>query len=182
MQLELLVADHNPVNSTTDTHPQGYDDYMDNLILCSMDKIRSFINRQNMPISMHHVTSMCFLNRACIILINCVCPWSPAFTAQARLGYEEADIFNDLMTHNGDFKTAFGSEFFKNCARFGFWNAKIHNLSPFYIFGYDFFTFLGVFCPILFVQNFPTKILDAQFFFNIKSSLALPRSRPYVHE
>ena len=42
--------------------------------------------------------------------------------------------------------------FFRDCAKFVFLNAKLHNLS----------LCLGVFCLILFAQNFPTNILVAQ--------------------
>ena len=50
--------------------------------------------------------------------------------------------------------------FFRDCARFGLFNAKMHTLPLFYLFGVI-FDFFGCFLPILLAKNFQTEVLVA---------------------
>jgi hypothetical protein len=49
------------------------------------------------------------------------------------------------------------AEFFRDCARFGFLDAKMHNLPLFYLFGVIFQTFLLVFGPFDLRKTFEQK-------------------------
>ena len=53
------------------------------------------------------------------------------------------------------------AKFFRDSARFGFLNAKMHNLPLFYLF-WVIFEKNVCFWPILFAQNFQTEILVTQ--------------------
>ena len=53
------------------------------------------------------------------------------------------------------------AKFFRDCARFGFLNGKMHKLPLFYLF-WVIFNFVVGFWPILFAQNFQQEILAVQ--------------------
>ena len=58
-------------------------------------------------------------------------------------------------------RTCGRAKMFRNCARFGFLNQKIHNSLHFHLFWVISLLFYGFYARIL-TQNFPTKLLGAQ--------------------
>ena len=59
-----------------------------------------------------------------------------------------------------DRATVWSRNIFQRLRNICIFNASMHNFSPFYFFFFgNFCIFLGLFCPILFAQNFQTQIL-----------------------